>query len=159
RFPDAELAVLSGMELYGSRDNTPYLHLYTKIERTPGISLIKPTGKLALYRQLQEANLFVYPSTFAETFCIAALEAQLAGNPLLLTRLGALPEIFEGAHFLDIAPSTPLTPEGWADFMARTWRAISAKRARLEAIAQQKNCQRQHSPQAVAERFLAGLLD
>ena len=51
-WPDAELSVLSGMELYGVKDNAPYQELFEQIERTPGASLVKPSGKIDLYRRL-----------------------------------------------------------------------------------------------------------
>jgi len=158
-WPDAELSVLSGMELYGSPDNAPYRDLFQKIERTAGMTLFKPSGKLELYRRLGDANLFTFPSTFPETFCIAALEARVLGNPLLLARLGALPEIFGGAWFFDPPAEIGIAPEKWADFMSRAWSEIRDEPARSDFIARQEQSRRMYSPAAVAARLLASLPD
>lgn len=157
RYPDATLTVLSGMELYGSQDNSPYQDIFAKIERTPGISLFKPTGKLELYRRMSEANLFAFPSTFPETFCIAALEARVLGNPLLLTRLGALPEVFDGARFFDSAGAQPLAPESWAEFMACGWEEARTESGRAALDVHRMGALQRHSPEAVAGRFAAAL--
>lgn len=46
-----------------------------------------------LQHELLDADLLTYPSTWAETFCLSAVEAGAAGLRLLLTNLGALPEV------------------------------------------------------------------
>ncbi len=157
RFPDATLTVLSGMELYGLRDNTPYEDLFARIGRTPGITLLPPAGKIDLYRRLGEANLFAFPSTFAETFGIAALEARLLGNPLLLTRLGALPEIYPDARFFDGDAARDLTAERWAEFMAEAWEKIREERAQTALAICRDDTMRLYAPAAVAERLAAAL--
>ena len=146
------------MELYGSQDNTTYEELFARIGRTPGITLLPPAGKIDLYRRLGEANLFAFPSTFAETFCIAALEARLLGNPLLLTRLGALPEIHQDARFFEGDAATGLTAERWADFMAEAWEEIRTDRSQTAALAAcREEIRRTYAPAAVAERLAAAL--
>jgi glycosyltransferase involved in cell wall biosynthesis len=155
--PGASLVVLSGMELYGLADNAPYASLFRRLAGTPGVTLSKPLGKLALYRELQRANVFSYPSTFPETFCIAALEARVAGNPLWLTRLGALPEIFADASFWEAPNGDAPSPEAWAEFMARNWAATQSAIVQDALAAQQAACRSAHSPAAVAGRLLRAL--
>ena len=156
--PDAELSVLSGMELYG-QDNAPYEELFAQIERTPGASLFKPAGKIDLYRRLSSANLFAFPSSFAETFCIAALEARILGNPLLLTTRGALPEIFEGATFFELADEDAATPEEWAHFMLRSWDEVTSEASRAELVRLGEASRTKYAPASVADRFVSGLFD
>ncbi len=156
--PDAEISVLSGMELYG-QDNAPYEELFAQIERTPGASLFKPAGKIDLYRRLSSANLFAFPSSFAETFCIAALEARILGNPLLLTTRGALPEIFEGATFFEHADEDAATPEEWAHFMLRSWDEVTSEASRAELVRLAEASRTRYAPASVADRFASGLFD
>lgn len=84
---------------------TAELHLYTyylpgeksideiwQHTQQPGVSIKGCLTKSALAREMAAARLMVYPSTFRETFCIAAVEAQAAGTPVIASRLAALPE-------------------------------------------------------------------
>lgn len=158
-WPDAELAVLSGMELYGVKDNAPYQDLFEQIQRTPGASLVKPSGKIDLYRRLWNANLFAFPSTFPETFCIAALEARVLGNPLLLTTRGALPEIFEGAKFFELADGDAPAPEEWAQFMLRAWEEVRSEATRAELLRLRDESRTLYAPASIADRLMDSLLN
>ena len=53
-------------------------------------------SKKILYHYLQKSTLWLYPCTFEETFCITALEAQMAGCLCISNDLGALPNINKG---------------------------------------------------------------
>jgi glycosyltransferase involved in cell wall biosynthesis len=152
RIPGATLTVLSGMELYGMTDNSAYQDAFEKLARTPGAALAKPAGKIELYRRLRDANLFAFPSTFAETFCIAALEARVAGNPLLLTDSGALREVFPDAEYFD---SGALTAESWASFVADRWHALRSQAPALQA--QSEHARQMYAPSAVASRLVDAL--
>ncbi len=59
-----------------------------------GITYLGELGKPALYRAIAESAVMWYPgvSTFAETSCIAAIEAQACGTPFVGSYKGALPE-------------------------------------------------------------------
>ncbi|HEV8316254.1 MAG TPA: glycosyltransferase [Vicinamibacterales bacterium] len=92
--PDAELDVFSSMRVYGvaeADDRKQYGALYKKAEQ-PGVNLIGSVPQLELARRLQESRLLAYPNHYAETFCIAAVEAQAAGCGVITSQLGALPE-------------------------------------------------------------------
>jgi len=92
--PDAELDVFSSMRVYGvseAEDQKQFGALYEKANQ-PGVNLIGSLPQLDLARRLQEARLLAYPNHYAETFCIAAVEAQAAGCGVITSRLGALPE-------------------------------------------------------------------
>src|SRR5205085_11659760 len=49
-----------------------------------------------LAKSLRRASVLAYPNTFAETGCIAAMEALAAGLLVVSSDLGALPETCEG---------------------------------------------------------------
>jgi 2-polyprenyl-3-methyl-5-hydroxy-6-metoxy-1,4-benzoquinol methylase/glycosyltransferase involved in cell wall biosynthesis len=59
-----------------------------------GISYLGELGKSALYQAIAEAAVMWYPGvpSFAETSCIAAVEAQANGTPFIGSYKGALPE-------------------------------------------------------------------
>ncbi|TKS58790.1 MAG: hypothetical protein EWM73_03404 [Nitrospira sp.] len=59
-----------------------------------GITYLGELHKRDLYREISEAAVMWYPgvSTFAETNCIAALEAEACGTPFVGSYRGALPE-------------------------------------------------------------------
>lgn len=158
RYPGATLKVFSGMELYNQADlNAHYAALFARLRSMAGVTLAKPCGKLELYRELQAANLFAFPSTFQETFCIAALEARLLGNPLLLTRLGALPEVFGDAMFFDGDASADKAARRWTDFMAEAWNAARSFEVQATLRQQAEQVAREFAPSAVATRIGAAL--
>jgi glycosyltransferase involved in cell wall biosynthesis len=46
-----------------------------------------------LIREFQSSNIWLYPTNFVETYCISALEAQMAGCLCITSPLGSLSEI------------------------------------------------------------------
>ena len=92
--PDAELDVFSSMQVYGvsaADDQASYGALYAKA-RQPGVRLVGTVPQFELAKRLTEARVLAYPNHYAETFCIAAIEAEAAGCAVVTTQLGALPE-------------------------------------------------------------------
>lgn len=92
--PAAELDVFSGMGVYGlARDEDEKLYgaLYRRIATVGAVShgSVRQDG---LARALCAARVFAYPNTFEETFCIAVLEAQAAGLPVVTSKKAALAE-------------------------------------------------------------------
>jgi glycosyltransferase involved in cell wall biosynthesis len=91
---DAELDVFSSMRVYGwtaADDEREFAALYAKA-RQPGVTLVGTLPQRELADRLQHARVLAYPNHYAETFCIAAIEAQAAGLPVVTTALGALPQ-------------------------------------------------------------------
>jgi len=97
----AELHIFSGFDLWGKPED--WCHemsgeILKKAEQE-GIILHKTVNKEELAIELLKSTLFVYPNHsapkthfFAETSCIAALEAQAAGLPVITSNRGALNE-------------------------------------------------------------------
>jgi glycosyltransferase involved in cell wall biosynthesis len=102
--PNATLRVYSGMSVYGqAAQDGDYRVLYERCRQMPGAVYIGPVAQTRLAREISGIAALAYPSTFAETFCVAAAEAMSAGGLLLTTRLGALPELF-GAFAAMVEP-------------------------------------------------------
>jgi len=53
-----------------------------------------------LRREYSKSEYWFYPTQYEETFCITAIEAQLAGCKIITSPIGALPEIIHTAEFI-----------------------------------------------------------
>jgi glycosyltransferase involved in cell wall biosynthesis len=92
--PDAELRVCSSMRVYGvgeQEDRAQFGRLYD-LGRQPGVTLLGSLSQPQLADELRQARVLAYPNHWPETFCIAAIEAQASGCPVVTSTLGALPE-------------------------------------------------------------------
>ncbi|ARF08678.1 glycosyltransferase [Catovirus CTV1] len=82
--PDAELYVYRGVEEFGDK---------SVIEEMGKYDYIKFKGKLPnkdLIPEIMKAEYWYYPTDFHETYCISALEAQMAGCICITSKVGAL---------------------------------------------------------------------
>ena len=95
RWPDFELHVYGRAAVYGwdASVEAPYMPLPADMEN---VFLHEPLTKRSLARELKTAWAWFYPTYWPETYCIAALEAQAAGTPIISVPFGALPETVEG---------------------------------------------------------------
>lgn len=90
---DVELDVYSSTVIYGVHFMpNAYQWLFDRCKQTPGINYRGYASNKAVVKACQRAHIFAYPSIFAETSCLAAIEAGAAGCRLVTTDLGALPE-------------------------------------------------------------------
>jgi glycosyltransferase involved in cell wall biosynthesis len=92
---NAELHIWSSMKLYLG-DDSPYEHLYARANSLRGVTYHGLSPNPELRRWLRAMHFLVYPCTFAETACLAAIEAMAAGCRLIVPSLGALPETTSG---------------------------------------------------------------
>ncbi len=94
RVPDATCVVLSGMQVYGqsSEDDRRQFQEVYDLARQPGVTLHGPLPRGPMAAILAESRVLAYPNTFAETYCIAALEAQASGLPVVTTSWAGLKE-------------------------------------------------------------------
>jgi glycosyltransferase involved in cell wall biosynthesis/2-polyprenyl-3-methyl-5-hydroxy-6-metoxy-1,4-benzoquinol methylase len=97
--PDAELLIARYSSMYDKEGWGKVCASYDEqcdaVNRAVGgVRLLGELGKPALYRALAESAVLWYPGVvgFAETSCIAAIEAQANGTPLVASYKGALPE-------------------------------------------------------------------
>lgn len=118
--PDAELHVYSDMSVYQytpEDDQEIYGDTYEKMVDMPGITHHGSIGQRELAKELEKCKVLAYSNIFPETSCIAQLEAQAAGNVVVTTALGALPETI-GPHGITI-PGFPSEGEYDTDFAAK----------------------------------------
>jgi glycosyltransferase involved in cell wall biosynthesis len=95
--PGTRLRVFSSMGVYQIRpEEDEYQSLYRLSQTVDGIEYVGSVGQSQLARELAGTAALAYPSTFAETSCIAAIEAMALGAAVFITRLGALPETTGG---------------------------------------------------------------
>lgn len=74
-----------------------------------GITYLGELGKPALYQAIAEAAVMWYPGVadFAETSCIAAIEAQACGTPFVGSWKGALPETVPSGYLVQGDADSP----------------------------------------------------
>jgi glycosyltransferase involved in cell wall biosynthesis len=91
--PDIRARIYSSLKVYGHDDsNDPFNDLYALCRRTPGMEYYGSLLQSQLAEALKPALVLAYTNTFAETSCIAAMEAMAAGLLVVTSDLGALAE-------------------------------------------------------------------
>lgn len=94
--PRARLKVFSSMGVYNTPDSDDLLRLYDRCRASPGIEYGGSIPQPKLAQEMKGATVFAYPTRFAETACIAALEAMAAGAVVISSDHGALSETTNG---------------------------------------------------------------
>jgi glycosyltransferase involved in cell wall biosynthesis len=82
----------------------------------PGVVVHGKVGQVELAEAWQRAHLWLYPTSFEETSCITAMEAQIAGTKVVCTAVGALPETVNVGRFVPVFEPT----ESWAENVLET---------------------------------------
>ncbi len=121
----------------------------------PGVYLRGSLNKAALAEEMAMARLMVYPSTFRETSCIAAIESQAAGTPVVASTLAALPEtIFNGVGGC-LIPGDPRTVEFGRSFTEAVVTLLNsdAEWQRLSQSARIR-CEKVYDWRAIAKEWL-----
>jgi glycosyltransferase involved in cell wall biosynthesis/2-polyprenyl-3-methyl-5-hydroxy-6-metoxy-1,4-benzoquinol methylase len=108
-----------------------------------GITYLGQLNKAQLYREIADAAVMWYPgiSTFAETSCIAAIEAQACGTPFVGSWKGALPETVPSGVLL---PGDARTPEYQAQSIAEVLAAMDGCRTTSFAYRKLQQAGREH---------------
>jgi glycosyltransferase involved in cell wall biosynthesis len=114
--PGVTLKVFSSMQVYqmaAAEDLARYGALYQRCRTIDGVEYAGSLPQPELAHCLRTASVLAYPNTFAETSCIAVLEALAAGCLVITSDLGALAETAAG--FARLIPSI----ENLAEYRSR----------------------------------------
>ncbi|MFZ5807332.1 MAG: glycosyltransferase family 4 protein [Verrucomicrobiota bacterium] len=108
--PEAELWVYSSIRTYGHHEKPEHMIFYEKARAMENarVRYMGSVGQKELRAASTQCRVLAYPSIFAETSCIAAMEAMASGCVVVSTTHGALAET---------AWRNPLTPltENWLE--------------------------------------------
>jgi glycosyltransferase involved in cell wall biosynthesis len=138
--PDCQLDVFSSMLVYGMPDDQDgYQPLYAHARALDGANYYGSVAQPDLARYMAKVSVLAYPNTFAETCCIAALEALAAGALVVTSDLGALRDTCSGYGRLIEPLGSQRTADTFArDFIAATCAALTElKRDRAAFAARQ----------------------
>jgi len=138
--PDCELDVFSSMLVYGMAGNQDgFQPLYAEARALEGVNYYGSVPQPELARHMAKVSVLAYPNTFAETCCIAALEALAAGALVVTSDLGALRDTCSGYGRLIAPLGQERTAEVFArDFVVAVCGALSElKRDRAAFTARQ----------------------
>lgn len=139
-FPGLELHVYSSLQVYQQEEREDkFRGLYEECRRTLGVTYFGSIAQPQLAAALKKASVLAYPNTFAETSCIAVMEALAAGLFVVTSDFGALPETTMG--FAALVPSIDRAGSEGA-FAQRFWdrlRDVLQVRAR-DPIAFARKC-------------------
>jgi len=94
---DFVLDVYSSTMIYGDKfheDNKKnFEELFNKVKNTKNVNYYEYVENEKILNILEDIDIYTYPSTFIETFCISALEALSKGCLVFMTDNGALKEL------------------------------------------------------------------
>jgi len=94
-FPKIQLKVFSSMKVYQKNEDSEeqwLKELYQRCQQTSGVEYIGSLPQPQLAAALKPISILAYPNTFAETACIAVMEALASGCLVVTSEYGALPE-------------------------------------------------------------------
>jgi glycosyltransferase involved in cell wall biosynthesis len=121
RVPGCEARIYSSLAVYQTAAaEDPHRALYELASRTEGVQYMGSVGQDALAAAMGQSDVFAYPSTFAETSCIALMEAMVSGCMVISTTLGALQETSAGfGRFCELPPDPAHAPEAYGEFVGQ----------------------------------------
>jgi len=120
-----------------------------RVRTCEGAGHVGNLSKPRLYELLSRAALMVYPAFFDETCCIAAIEAQACGTPVVATDRAALPQTLAP----DAAVLVGADPRWVERFADRVVELLYDPERRMQMGAAGKDRARQHGEDVVAAQW------
>jgi len=133
--PEVSLKVFSSMKVYNLPD-TEYEGLYHRCQMMEGVQYIGSLSQPELAQELETVRVLAYPNTFAETSCIAVMEAMASGCQIVTSDRGALAETTAG--FARLISCNPNLEAYKAQFVDATVDLLTADSAPTEARLRQQ---------------------
>jgi protein O-GlcNAc transferase len=112
-FPGAKLSIFGDFynwarrsRHFGTPEQGSFAHRLTRMlsevtgDPNLGVLYFGQAGQSVLAKAFKDAHLWFYPTSFEETSCITALEAQVSGTKIVCSPVGALPETAPAARFV-----------------------------------------------------------
>lgn len=98
------LNIFSSFDIYGwPQRNESYKELFDRCSNHPGMTYSPSVSHEQIQKELAHSDIFLYPSIWPETSCLALIEAMKSGLVCIHSNLGALPETSRGnTHMYDI---------------------------------------------------------
>lgn len=97
-YDNIHLDVYSSFKIYGwEQRDEPYKELFQKLKDHPKITYHGSKSNEEVIEALKKSHIFLFPSIWAETSCIAMIEAIRAGVLVIHPSYAALPETSAGA--------------------------------------------------------------
>lgn len=156
RDPRMTLDVYSGMKVYGWDDAADRKRFGTIYDRAnqPGVTLHGSVGQPTLIESLAGSGFLLYPNTFDETSCIAAIEAQAAGAVVITSDKAGLRETVDKESGVRIG-GDPSSAEYQRRFVEAVT-ALSRNRERHQAMSRsaRERVRRLYSWRTIAEEWL-----
>jgi glycosyltransferase involved in cell wall biosynthesis len=125
RVPDVRLRIFSSMKIYQVEgDGDPFGELYERCRGLEGVDYVGPLAQAELAAELKRASVLAYPNTFAETACVAMMEAMASGCSIVSSHMGALPQTTAG--FGTLLREQPGSAEYRSAFVESVVQAVEA---------------------------------
>jgi glycosyltransferase involved in cell wall biosynthesis len=132
---DLSLDVFSSMKVYGwnsDQDQRAFGSIYEAANQ-PGVIWHGSVSPPVLLERLAKTGLFLYPNTFDETSCMAAIEAQACGCVVVTSAKAALNETVEHGHSGICISGDPRSEDYQREFVS-TVCALLANPQRMEQL-------------------------
>jgi len=142
--PDLELVLCSYEHPAADQQMAPLLaEIDRRVKALEGIRFAGALTKIELYRELLQSKALVYPSTFPEISCIAAIEAMACGTPVVASAYCALKETvgmepdLRGAPGGILIPGIPGSPEYIAAYIEGLQRLLGSDTSAWMGLSEQ----------------------
>jgi glycosyltransferase involved in cell wall biosynthesis len=126
--PGARLTVVSSQRpSFIEEPADRYRTLYARARAMDGVDYVGSLAQPELAARALRADGLVYPCTFPETGCIAAIEAMAAGLRIIATTMAVLPETCAGFAALVAHDEPPRLAPNFAAAVIADWRRAMAE--------------------------------